>query len=153
MSLPLRSKLIIVMSVVVAGATVGTSIMTQGYVRQMYQRKFEDDFKAEVRFFSERQLQRLSTDHLILIAAMLLAPFGLFVARAHPLATVAAVMIASGIVGAVAAYYGDSIEIGNTTFRFDNPNSMPRGSFGGLGSNSDGFNDNASTKKRRHGLA
>ena len=60
MSLPLRSKLILVMSVVVAGATVGTSILTQGYVRQMYQRKFEDDFKAEVRFFSERQLQRLS---------------------------------------------------------------------------------------------
>lgn len=48
------------MSLVVAGATVGTSIMTQGYVRQMYQRKFEDDFKAEVRFFSERQLERLS---------------------------------------------------------------------------------------------
>ena len=60
MSLSLRSKLILTMSVVVAGATVGTSIMTQGYVRQMYQRKFEDDFKAEVRFFSERQLQRLS---------------------------------------------------------------------------------------------
>ena len=42
---------------------------------------------------------------------------------------------------------GDAIEIGNTTFRFDNPNSMPRGSFGGLGSNSGisaGFNDNSS---------
>ncbi|MDB6140506.1 MAG: Adenylate cyclase, class 3 [Verrucomicrobiaceae bacterium] len=61
MSLSLRSKLILTMSLVVAGATVGTSIITQGYVRQMYQRKFEDDFKAEVRFFSERQLQRLST--------------------------------------------------------------------------------------------
>ncbi len=60
MSLSLRSKLILTMSLVVAGATVGTSIMTQGYVRQMYQRKFEDDFKAEVRFFSERQLERLS---------------------------------------------------------------------------------------------
>ncbi|MDB6073776.1 MAG: Adenylate cyclase, class 3 [Verrucomicrobiaceae bacterium] len=61
MSLSLRSKLILTMSLVVAGATVGTSIITQGYVRQMYQRKFEDDFKAEVRFFSERQLQRLSS--------------------------------------------------------------------------------------------
>lgn len=60
MSLSLRSKLILTMSLVVAGATVGTNIITQGYVRQMYQRKFEDDFKAEVRFFSERQLQRLS---------------------------------------------------------------------------------------------
>ncbi len=60
MALPLRSKLILIMSVVVAGATVGTSLITQGYVRQMYQRKFEDDFKGEVRFFSERQLQRLS---------------------------------------------------------------------------------------------
>ena len=48
------------MSLVVAGATVGTSIMTQGYVRQMYLRKFEEDFKAEVRLFSDRQLQRLS---------------------------------------------------------------------------------------------
>ena len=39
---------------------MGTSFMTQGYVRQIYQRKFEDDFKAEVRFFSQKQLQRLS---------------------------------------------------------------------------------------------
>lgn len=59
MAFSLRTKLVIVMSVVVAGGTIGTSLVTQGYVRQMYQRKFEEDFKAEVRFFSSLQLNRL----------------------------------------------------------------------------------------------
>lgn len=60
MALSLRTKLVLVMSVVVAGGTIGTSVVTQGYVRQMYQRKFEEDFKAEVRYFSSLQLGRLS---------------------------------------------------------------------------------------------
>lgn len=59
MTLPLRAKLILIMSVVVAGGTVGTAVVTQGYVRQVYQRNFEEDFKAEVRYFTERQFQRL----------------------------------------------------------------------------------------------
>lgn len=60
MSLSLRTKLILTMSAVVAGATIGTSVLTQGYVRRMYQQKFEEDFKAEVRYFSNLQLGRLS---------------------------------------------------------------------------------------------
>lgn len=60
MPLSLRTKLILTMSAVVAGATIGTSVLTQGYVRRMYQQKFEEDFKAEVRYFSNQQLGRLS---------------------------------------------------------------------------------------------
>ena len=60
MPLSLRTKLILTMSAVVAGATIGTSVLTQGYVRRMYQQKFEDDFKAEVRYFSGLQLDRLA---------------------------------------------------------------------------------------------
>lgn len=60
MPLSLRTKLILTMSAVVAGATIGTSVLTQGYVRRMYQQKFEEDFKAEVRYFSNLQLGRLS---------------------------------------------------------------------------------------------
>lgn len=60
MAFSLRSKLVLVMSVVLAGGTVGTSLVTQGYVQEMYQRKFEEDFKAEVQFFSSQQLDRLS---------------------------------------------------------------------------------------------
>lgn len=58
MRLSLRAKLILVMSVVVAAATFATIWVTQGYVKRFYERKFEDDFKAEIQFFSERQLQR-----------------------------------------------------------------------------------------------
>ncbi len=46
------------MTVVVAASTFATIWVTQGYVKRFYERKFEDDFKAEIRFFSERQLQR-----------------------------------------------------------------------------------------------
>lgn len=60
MPLTLRTKLILTMSAVVAGATIGTSVLTQGYVRRMYQQKFEEDFKAEVRYFSDLQLDRLA---------------------------------------------------------------------------------------------
>lgn len=60
MPLSLRTKLILTMSAVVAGATIGTSVLTQSYVRRMYQQKFEDDFKAEVRYFSGLQLDRLA---------------------------------------------------------------------------------------------
>jgi len=60
MPLTLRTKLILTMSAVVAGATIGTSVLTQGYVRRMYQEKFENDFKAEVRYFSGLQLGRLA---------------------------------------------------------------------------------------------
>lgn len=59
MTLPLRAKLILIMSVVVAGGTVGTTLVTQGYVRRVYQRNMEEDFRAEVRYFTERQFQRL----------------------------------------------------------------------------------------------
>lgn len=58
MRLSLRAKLILVMTIVVAAATFATSWVTQGYVKRFYERKFEDDFKAEIQFFSERQLQR-----------------------------------------------------------------------------------------------
>jgi class 3 adenylate cyclase len=58
MRFPLRAKLILIMSVVVAAATLATAWVTQGYVRKLYEQKYEEDFKAEVRFFSERQLQR-----------------------------------------------------------------------------------------------
>jgi class 3 adenylate cyclase len=56
----LRTKLVLIMSIVVAGGTIGTSVVTQGYVRQLYQRKFEEDFKAEVRYFSSLQFGRLA---------------------------------------------------------------------------------------------
>jgi class 3 adenylate cyclase len=59
MTLPLRAKLILIMSVVVAGGTVGTALVTQGYVSRVYQRNLEEDFRAEVRYFTERQFQRL----------------------------------------------------------------------------------------------
>lgn len=59
MFLSFRTKLILVMSAVVAGASIGTSILTQNYVRRVYQQKFNDDFKAEVNYFSRLQLNRL----------------------------------------------------------------------------------------------
>jgi len=59
MTLPLRAKLILIMSVVVAGGTVGTALVTQGYVSRVYQRNLEEDFRAEVRYFTKRQFQRL----------------------------------------------------------------------------------------------
>ncbi len=58
MRIPIRAKLIIVMTIVVAAATLATSLVTQGYVRNFYEKKFAEDFKSEVRFFSELQLQR-----------------------------------------------------------------------------------------------
>ena len=61
MTLPLRAKLILIMSVVVAGGTVGTALVTQDYVRRVYQRNLEEDFRAEVRYFTERQFQRPGT--------------------------------------------------------------------------------------------
>ena len=59
MHLPLRAKLILVMSVVVAGATVGTALVSMGVVRKAYEERFESDFKAEVRVFSQWQIERL----------------------------------------------------------------------------------------------
>ena len=58
MRFSLQAKLILVMTVVVAAATFATSLVTQDYVRRFYERKYEDDFKAEIQFFSERQMQR-----------------------------------------------------------------------------------------------
>ncbi len=58
--LSLRTKLVLIMSIVVAGGTIGTSLVTQRYVQQLYERKFEEDFKAEVRYFSNLQLGRLT---------------------------------------------------------------------------------------------
>lgn len=46
------------MTVVVAATTLATIWVTQGYVKRFYQREFEEDFKAEVQFFSQRQMQR-----------------------------------------------------------------------------------------------
>lgn len=60
MHLPLRVKLILVMSVVVAGAAVGTAWVAQGVVSKAYEAKFEGDFKAAARYFAERQLNRLN---------------------------------------------------------------------------------------------
>jgi class 3 adenylate cyclase len=56
----LRTKLIIIMSMVVTLATIGTSLVTQRMVRRMYQQRFEQEFKAEVRYFSEQQFGRLA---------------------------------------------------------------------------------------------
>ena len=61
MHLSLRGKLILVMSFVVAGATIGTAVVSQGVVRKAYEAKFESDFKAEVRYFSQRQLERMES--------------------------------------------------------------------------------------------
>jgi class 3 adenylate cyclase len=58
MRLSIRAKLILIMTIVVAMATFATIWVTQRYVKRFYERNFEDDFKAEVQFFSERQLQR-----------------------------------------------------------------------------------------------
>ena len=58
MRFTLRIKLILVMTLVVAATTLASMLVTQEYVRRFYERKFEDDFKAEIRFFSERQIQR-----------------------------------------------------------------------------------------------
>ncbi|MBL9116452.1 MAG: HAMP domain-containing protein [Verrucomicrobiaceae bacterium] len=54
----LRAKLIIIMSVVVAAATLATAWVSQGYVRTFYEQRYEEEFKSEIRFFSEKQLQR-----------------------------------------------------------------------------------------------
>ncbi len=59
MRISIRAKLILVMAVVVAGATIGTALVSQGVVRKSYEERFKNEFKAEVRFFSERQLNRL----------------------------------------------------------------------------------------------
>ncbi len=59
MFISLRTKLILVMSLVVAAATGSTSWITQGFVERTYERRFVDDFKAEIRTFSGRQLERL----------------------------------------------------------------------------------------------
>ncbi len=61
MHLSLRGKLILVMSLVVAGATIGTAVVSQGVVRKAYEDKFESDFKAEVRYFSQRQMERMES--------------------------------------------------------------------------------------------
>jgi class 3 adenylate cyclase len=58
MRFTLRIKLILVMTLVVGATTLASMLVTQEYVRRFYERKFEDDFKAEIRFFSERQIQR-----------------------------------------------------------------------------------------------
>lgn len=54
-----RTKLILAMSLTVAGVTGATLYMTQQRVQAAYQRQFEDQFRLQLSFFSERRLQQL----------------------------------------------------------------------------------------------
>lgn len=56
-------------------------------------------------------LHRVTTNVVVLVVLMLAAPWLLRRPRAHPLTGVALVLVLSGMVGAAAAYYGDTLEI------------------------------------------
>lgn len=54
-----RTKLILAMSLTVAGVTGATLYVTQQRVQAAFQRQFEDQFRLQLSFFSERRVQQL----------------------------------------------------------------------------------------------
>jgi len=54
-----RTKLILAMSLTVAAVTGSTLYVTQQRVQAAYQRQFEDQFRLQLTFFSERRVQQL----------------------------------------------------------------------------------------------
>lgn len=54
-----RTKLILAMSLTVAAVTGSTLYVTQQRVQAAYQRQFEDQFRLQLSFFSERRVQQL----------------------------------------------------------------------------------------------
>lgn len=55
--------------------------------------------------------REVTTSEAVLLALLIAAPWLLRRPRSHPLTGVAFVLVASGVVGAFAAFYGDAIEI------------------------------------------
>lgn len=58
-ALTFRTKLILAMSLTVAAVTGSTLYMTQQRVQAAYQRQFEEQFRLQLTFFSERRVQQL----------------------------------------------------------------------------------------------
>lgn len=56
-----RFKLIIAMSLIVTGVTVAMLLVTRHRVSQTYERLFEEQFKAQINYFSENRLRQLDT--------------------------------------------------------------------------------------------
>ncbi|HSH95503.1 MAG TPA: adenylate/guanylate cyclase domain-containing protein [Roseimicrobium sp.] len=54
-----RIKLLLAMMLVVAGVTAATLFVTQRKVQSTYQKLFEEQFRAQIAYFSERQQTRL----------------------------------------------------------------------------------------------
>ena len=61
LALSFRTKLVVAMSVVVAGVTGATMFVTERRVQETYQRLFEDQFQGQVGYFSEKQEARLES--------------------------------------------------------------------------------------------
>jgi len=57
--LSFRFKLILAMSLIVTGVTVATLLVTQHRVQQTYDHLFEEQFKAQINYFSENRLRQL----------------------------------------------------------------------------------------------
>jgi len=60
-ALSFRTKLILAMSLIVAGVTGATIVVTQQRVQAAYQHLFEQQFRMQIEFFSERQRARLES--------------------------------------------------------------------------------------------
>lgn len=59
--LSFRTKLIVAMSVIVAGVTGATVLVTQRRVQETYRRLFEEQFRGQIGYFYEKQSMRLET--------------------------------------------------------------------------------------------
>jgi class 3 adenylate cyclase len=57
--LSFRTKLILAMFFVIAGVTGATVVLTQRRMQAAYQKLFEQQFRTQIEYFSERQLRRL----------------------------------------------------------------------------------------------